>query len=194
MSRGLHLIYIFPFLFATHSAPARQRREGGERQTDEGKKERAPMPRCPGLLLSPKCSDGGGRREGDNESGAAFQDGLIVLIVQTGERREGKKEMESVFFSERKEREGRKKKPGFSPCNVLEQLYTNPVIMHIFWKHGKAAWKRGWPPPPTAAHCLILGGVLAKQCADLRHILPYASVREMCPRAAAEMTTNTTFS
>lgn len=92
------------------------------------------MPRCLGLFLSSKCSDGG-RREGDNESRTPFQDSRIVLIVQTGEPRE--KEAESVFL----EPMFKKRTTWLFPGNVLEQLYTNPVIMHIFWKHVKAVWK-----------------------------------------------------
>lgn len=92
------------------------------------------MPRCLGLLLSSKRSDGG-KREGDNESRTPFKDCHIVLIVQTGERRE--KEAESVFL----EPMLKKEQTWLFSGNVLEQLCTNPVIMHIFWKHVKAVWK-----------------------------------------------------
>lgn len=95
------------------------------------------MPRFLGLFLSNKCSDGG-RREGDNESRTPFQDSRIVLIVQTGERRE--KKAESVFS----EPMLKKEQTWLFPGNVFEQLCTNPVIMHIFWKHVKAVWKLDW--------------------------------------------------
>lgn len=164
MSRRLHLIYISflePILFRQERREGSERRQ--ERETDKKKKACASMPRCLGLFLSGKCSDGG-RREGDNESRAPFQDSHIVLIVQTGERRE--KEIESVFS----EPVLKKEQTWLFPCNVLAQLCTNPVIMHIFWKHVKAAWRRDWAAwtaraaPPTAAHCLIFQGVLAKNC------------------------------
>lgn len=137
MSRRLHLIYIS--LFITRSVPARaqrrqrEKKEGRRGKQTRKKKECVSMPRCLGLFLSGKCSDGG-RREGDNESRTPFQDSRIVLIVQTGERRE--KEAESVFS----EPVLKKEQTWLFPGNVLEQLCTNPVIMHIFWKHVKAVW------------------------------------------------------
>lgn len=110
------------------------RKEGKGGKQARKKKESVSMPRCLGLFLNAKCSDGR-RREGDNESRNPFQDSRIVLIVQTGERRE--KEGESVFF----EPMLKKEQTWLFPGNVLEQLCTNPVIMHIFWKHVKAVWK-----------------------------------------------------
>lgn len=113
MSRRLHLIYIS--LFVTRSVTARaerrQREEKGGRRGKQTRKKKhcVSMPRCLGLFLSSKCSDGG-RRESDNESQTPFQDSSIVLIVQTGEARE--KEAESVFS----EPVLKKEQPGFFPA------------------------------------------------------------------------------
>lgn len=55
------------------------------------------------------------------------------------EEREGGSDRERMEKSERKSQSQylKKEQTWLFPGNVLEQLCTNPVIMHIFWKHVK---------------------------------------------------------